>query len=105
MGSTLKVMIYSSRTKFFSLEESPYRKGFITDGRKQEVTKVVRFVKLTVNHGGVHIYILGPGLEVIKHFSCSTELSMKFQMLIRIKISRNSAFSASDKHGMLFSRS
>ena len=33
-----------------------------------------------------------PGPEVIKLFSCSTQLSMKFQMLISIKISRNSAF-------------
>ena len=32
------------------------------------------------------------GPEVIKLFSCSTQLSMKFQMLISIKISRNSAF-------------
>ena len=30
-----------------------------------------------------------PGPEVIKLFSCSTHLSMKFQMLIIIKISRN----------------
>ena len=33
-----------------------------------------------------------PGPEVIKLFSCSTLLSMKFQMLISIKISRNSGF-------------
>ena len=32
------------------------------------------------------------GPEVIKLFSCSTQLSMKFYMLISIKISRNSAF-------------
>ena len=32
------------------------------------------------------------GPEVIKLFSCSTQLSMKFQMLISIKISRISAF-------------
>ena len=32
------------------------------------------------------------GPEVIKLFSCSTQLSMKFQMLINLKISRNSAF-------------
>ena len=43
------------------------------------------------------------GPEVIKHFSCSTQLSMKIQMLISIKISRNSAFSlGSDKPRMLF---
>ena len=33
-----------------------------------------------------------PGPEVIKLFSWSTQLSMKFQMLISLKISRNSAF-------------
>ena len=32
------------------------------------------------------------GPEVIKLFLCSSQLSMKFQMLISIKISRNSAF-------------
>ena len=35
---------------------------------------------------------LGPGPKVINNFSCSTELSMKFQMLINKKISRNTAF-------------
>ena len=43
---------------------------------------------------------LGP--RVIKKFSCSTQLSMKFYKLISIKISRNSAFSGSDKHRMQF---
>ena len=33
-----------------------------------------------------------PRSEVIKLFSCSAQLSVKFQMLISIKISRNSAF-------------
>ena len=43
------------------------------------------------------------GPEVIKLFSCSTQLSMKFEILISIKISRNSAFfSDSDKPRMLF---
>ena len=42
------------------------------------------------------------GPEVIKLFPCSTQLSMKFQMLISVKISRNSAFfSGSDKPIML----
>ena len=35
-------------------------------------------------------------------FSCSTQLSMKFKMLISITISRNSAFLGSDKPRMLF---
>ena len=44
---------------------------------------------------------LGP--EVIKLFSCLTQLSMKLQMLVSIKVSRNSAFSGSGKPRMLFS--
>ena len=31
---------------------------------------------------------LGPGAEVIKLFSCSTQLSMKFKMLINIEIAK-----------------
>ena len=30
----------------------------------------------------------GPGPEVIKHFSCSTQLSMKFFLLINVKMPR-----------------
>ena len=45
-----------------------------------------------------------PGSEVIKFYPCSTQLSMKFQMLISKKISGNSTFfSGTDKHRMLFS--
>ena len=40
--------------------------------------------------------------EVLKLFSCSTQRSMKFKMLICIKISRNSAFLGSGKPTMLF---
>ena len=43
-----------------------------------------------------------PGPEVIKLFSCSTQLSMKFEMLISIKVSRNLVFLGSDKPKMLF---
>ena len=43
-----------------------------------------------------------PGPEGIKLFSCSTQLSMKFKLLIRIKISRNSAFLGSYKPRLLF---
>ena len=43
-----------------------------------------------------------PGPEVIKTFLFSTQLSMKFQMLIGIKISRKTAFSVSDKLRILF---
>ena len=42
------------------------------------------------------------GSEVIKLFSCSTQLSMNIEMLTSIKISRNSAFSGSDKPRILF---
>ena len=35
--------------------------------------------------------LLIPGPEVIKLLSCSTQLSMKFQMLISVKLSRNLA--------------
>ena len=35
---------------------------------------------------------LNPGPEVIKPFPCSTQLSMKFKMLISLNISRNSVF-------------
>ena len=45
---------------------------------------------------------LPPGIEVIKLFSCSPQLSMKFEMHISIKISRILAFVGSDKHRMLF---
>ena len=34
-----------------------------------------------------------PGSEVIKKISCSTQLSMKFQIFISTKITRNTAFS------------
>ena len=43
-----------------------------------------------------------PGPDGIKLFSCSTQLSIEFQMLISVKISRNSAFLGSDKSRMLF---
>ena len=41
-------------------------------------------------------------VPVIKFVSCHTELSMKFQMLISIKIYKNLAFLCSDKPRMLF---
>ena len=44
--------------------------------------------------------ISSPGLEVIKLFPCSTQLSIKFQMLTSIKISRNLVFL--DKPRLLF---
>ena len=43
-----------------------------------------------------------PGPEVIDLLSCSTQLSMKFQKFISIKISRHLAFLGSDKPRMLF---
>ena len=43
-----------------------------------------------------------PDSKVIKLFSCSTQRSMKFKMLISIKIAGNSALLGSDKLIMLF---
>ena len=40
--------------------------------------------------------------KIIKLLSCSTQLSMQFQMLISIKISRNPAFFRVNKPIMLF---
>ena len=45
-----------------------------------------------ISHSEITQFSISTGPEVIKPFSCSTELSMKFQMLISMKISRNSAF-------------
>ena len=45
---------------------------------------------------------LPSGPENIKLLSCSTQLSMKFEMLISIRISWNLVFSGSDKPRMLF---
>ena len=36
---------------------------------------------------------VSPGPEVIIHFSCSTQLSMKFQMHIKTKMLKNKIFS------------
>ena len=53
---------------------------------------------LFCDFGELHVLFLNieqvfnSGPEVIKLFSCSTQLSMEFQMLASIKISRNSAF-------------
>ena len=33
-----------------------------------------------------------PGLEVIKRFSCSTQLIMRFQLLIKTKMLKNKGF-------------
>ena len=32
------------------------------------------------------LYVHKPGLEVVKHFSCSTHLSTKFILLIKVKM-------------------
>ena len=49
-------------------------------------------VHSSVRQRFVSVLKLKQGFEDIKHFSCWTQLSMRFQMLISIKISRNSAF-------------
>ena len=43
-----------------------------------------------------------PGPEVIKLFSCSTQLSMKFQQLIKNKIPANKEFLALSFSGVVF---
>ena len=35
-----------------------------------------------------------PGPEVIKHFSCSTQLSLKLKLLINVKIDRINGFAS-----------
>ena len=42
----------------------------------------------------VHHIKVSPGLEVIKLFSCSTQLSTKFQLLIKIKYRQMKKFLA-----------
>ena len=39
-----------------------------------------------VKYACLSSYLVSPGSEVIKLFSCSTQLSMKFQLLIKAKI-------------------
>ena len=38
----------------------------------------------------------GPGPQVIKHVSCSTQLSLKFQLLVKTKMLKNTDFKLSD---------
>ena len=45
---------------------------------------------------GFSVKFCQPGLEVIKLFSCSTQLSTKFQLLIKTKIPKFLALSLSD---------
>ena len=45
---------------------------------------------------------LRPGTEVIKHFLCSTQLSMKFQMLIKLKYRQLKKFLALSVSDVVF---
>ena len=56
------------------------------------IHRMFPFLAENLMHSSVAVPLMTPGPEVIKLFLCSTQLSMKFQMLISIKISRNSAF-------------
>ena len=38
-------------------------------------------------------FVLSPGTDVMKLFSCSTQLSMEFQLLIKPKMLKNTDFS------------
>ena len=49
--------------------------------------------KLIFNYS-THFYLERPGPKVIKLFSCSTELSRKFQLLIKTKMLKNKDFLA-----------
>ena len=51
-----------------------------------------RVMKWSVSLRELRINLKASGPEVIKLVSCSAQLSMKFEMLISIKISRNLAF-------------
>ena len=44
---------------------------------------VVPYTNMWLHLSQIHI----PGAEVIKHFSCSTQLSMKFIILINVRMS------------------
>ena len=46
---------------------------------------------LALYRHGANVTFKLPGPEVIKLFSCSIQLSMKFQMLIKVKLSRTLA--------------
>ena len=46
----------------------------------------IKFHMQPLGKGGKKIYIFCPGPEVIKLFSCSTQLSMKFFSLIYVKM-------------------
>ena len=43
-----------------------------------------------------------PSMKVIKHFSCSTQLSMKFQLFIKRKILTNKKFLGLSLSGVVF---
>ena len=59
--------------------------------KKKDQPKLAMFLTPTCRHSRVSIYPLciEPGPEVRKLFSCSTQLSMKFQLLIKTKIPTN----------------
>ena len=63
--------------------------------------EVMKF-EATKLEAGSHKLEVFPESDVIKLLPCSTQLSKKFLVLIRIKILRNSAFLGSDKPRMLF---
>ena len=65
------------------------------------------FSVLTAAHLFIFLVILMAGCRIWSQGfknACSTQLNIKFKMLIRIKIPGNSAFSGLDKPRMLFFR-
>ena len=55
-------------------------------GRLEENDKEIAALMARIQNDEVHI--AEPGPEVVKLFSCSTQLSMKFQYLINAKIAK-----------------
>ena len=59
----------------------PFQKLFSAfAGKRTAIHKVISFVAVAKNL---------PGPEVMKHFSCSTQLSMKFVLFINLKLLTN----------------
>ena len=51
------------------------------------------FTLIKFSHSGPFHFLPRPGPEVIKHFSCSTQLCMEFQMLTKTQMLKNIFFS------------
>ena len=87
-------MIFPFRVDQFSdTEENCFQKE---QDSKQEVTKEISLVKKKCRENST-VY---PGPEIIKLFSCSTQLSMKFHLVIKIQKTNIKPFSCSTQLSM-----